>query len=76
MVILKIHNDGKQKHQSFEAWLDEIDCERGYGSTQEQAISEYKRELDSHQKKIFAAAQDLAGDSFETLMVDWRGQSI
>jgi hypothetical protein len=43
--LLKIHNDGKEKHESWEAYCDDIDCERGYGATEEEAVIAYRLNL-------------------------------
>ena len=76
MTELKIHNDGKEKYQSFEAWLDEIDCEKGYGATEEEAIKEYIGVLDHYSKRVAAACQDLKLNSFEKIKVDWSGKEL
>jgi SHS2 domain-containing protein len=44
--MIKVHNDGKGKYQSFEAYITgDIDI-RGYGETEEEAITELKYKLD------------------------------
>ena len=76
MVELKIHNDGKEKHQSFEAWIDGIDCEKGYGATEQEAVEEYKRELKKFSMRVTVAMQDMELGSFEAVKVDWSGKEI
>lgn len=78
-VILKIHNDGKEKYQSFEAWIDGIDCNKGYGATEAEAIEEYKRELKIYSMRVTVAMsfmQNMELGSFEAVNVDWSGEVI
>jgi hypothetical protein len=76
MITLKIHNDGKEKHQSFEAWVEGIDCEKGYGATREEAIDEYKKELERFWQRVSIARSDLVLGGFEVIKVDWCGKEI
>lgn len=76
MVELKVHNDGKEKHQSFESWIDGIDCEKGYGATEKEAIEEYKIELKKYSMRVTVAMQCMELGSFEVLKVDWSGKEI
>ena len=76
MVTLKIHNDGKEKYQSFEAWIDGIDCEKGYGASKAEAISEYKKELKRYSLRITVASQDMSLGNFEEVSVDWTDKAI
>ena len=76
MVELKIHNDGKDKYQSFEAWIDGIDCERGYGTTEEEAIKEYIGVLENYSNRVMIAFQGLKLNSFEKIKVDWSGKEL
>jgi len=75
-VELKIHNDGKEKYQSFEAWVDGIDCNRGYGATEAEAIEEYKRELKIYSTRSTFAIQNIELGSFETVKVDFAGRQL
>ena len=48
MLRLQIHNDGKEKHQSFEARLNDNDSTvylEGYGEDKEEAIENLKNKL-------------------------------
>ena len=75
-VELKIHNDGKEKYQSFEAWVDGIDCNNGYGATEAEAIEEYKRELKKFLMRVTVAIQNIELGSFETVKVDFAGREL
>lgn len=67
--MVKVHNDGKGKHNSFEAWSD-LCHGHGYGQTEAEAIEEYKAIV---AKKI----EELQGLDFSTTIpVDWRGDPI
>lgn len=47
--MLKVHGDGKGKIESFEVWDDSMTAiDRGYGRTEEEAFSEYKKNVASH----------------------------
>jgi hypothetical protein len=49
--MLKVHDDGKNKIESFEVWDDSmIEIDRGYGRTEEEAFSNYKKNVASHYK--------------------------
>ena len=75
-VELKIHNDGKEKYQSFEAWVDGIDCNNGYGATEAEAIEEYKRELKKFSMRVTVAMQNIELGSFEAVKVDFAGREL
>jgi hypothetical protein len=48
IMIVKLHNDGKEKYQSFGASLDESDSDvylEGYGATKEEAIEALKERV-------------------------------
>jgi hypothetical protein len=76
MIKLKIHNDGKEKLESFEAWIEGIDCEKGYGATKLEAIEEYKRELKRFSMRVTAAMQDMELEDYEAVNVDRSGKEI
>ena len=76
MTIVKVHNDGKEKCQSFEAWIDDIDCERGYGPTAHAAIQEYEQKLNNYQARLAVACLCLESEQFETIEVDYSGREI
>jgi hypothetical protein len=56
MFTIKIHNDGKEKYQSFEASIDSKDIDDynliGYGETEEEAISELEVLIDKRIKLL------------------------
>jgi hypothetical protein len=76
MLKLTIRNDGKKKHQSFEAWVEGVDCDRGYGWTEQEATDEYKRELKELSKDLNEKFEHLYTCRFETKVVDFRGKEI
>ncbi len=51
-IKIKIYDDKKCKHQSFEAWIDNIDCERGYGFDKDSAVNEYELNLGNYMADI------------------------
>lgn len=73
MITVKIHNDGKEKWQSFDASLDDSKSDIylcGYGSNKEEAINELKLNV---QKKI----EELQSINFDNLnWVDCVGNSL
>lgn len=73
MLRLQIHNDGKEKWQSFEARLDESEstiylC--GYGENKEQAIEELKNKVQDKIKEL----QNINWEEFD--WVSWDGKII
>jgi len=55
MLTVNVHNDGKEKYQSFEAHLNEEeskDCFSGYGADKEEAISELKSHVQLKIKEL------------------------
>lgn len=64
-----IHNDGKEKHNSYEARLDDIQL-IGLGSTKEYAIADLKRLV----KGLVATLRNVDYDNIE--LVDWEGYPI
>ena len=73
---LKIHNDGKEKWQSFEVWIDEIDCERGYGGTEEEAMESFRKILYEYLTKVNWAYGTTRDGSIAKVQVDWRGNKL
>lgn len=73
MIKLHIHNDGKEKYNSFDAHLDERYSEvylNGYGEDKEEAIKELKEKVEQKIKEY----QEIDGDNFD--WVDWKGDKI
>lgn len=73
MIRLQIHNDGKEKCQSFEAKLSYVDSFihlDGYGYNKEEAISQLKEAVQSRIKEL----QEIDWDSFD--WVTWDGKII
>ena len=53
VVILKYHNDGKEKWQSHEVYDDDFDLvDRGYGSTKKEAFANYKDNIKKYADKV------------------------
>jgi hypothetical protein len=64
-----IHNDGKEKHNSYEARLEDLAlC--GLGATQEDAINDLKRLV----KGLVASLRHINYD--DVTMVDWNNQPL
>lgn len=76
-VVLKVHNDGKEKQYSWR--VSSIDCPdtlEGYGSTMEEAIEDFKENL-AEFVSHFTAIQGQIDDGFTvTEMVDYKGDKI
>lgn len=74
MYIIKIHNDGKEKHQSFEASVFNVEENNteiiGYGESLVEALYEMKLKLNS---KILEL-QNINYDNF--IYVDCVGKEI
>jgi hypothetical protein len=76
-MLIKIYNDGKERHQSFEAWCDELEeVDRGYGSTEEEAIAEYGRLLNNYHNKLVRAYRSFSREVVETQNVGYNGNAI
>ena len=69
--MIKIHNDGKGKWQSFEATWDEQGFYlQAYGETEQEAIDNLKKERD-------ILIMNLNNVDFsEVVYVDWKGDTI
>lgn len=73
MYTINVHNDGKEKWQSFEATVNNTDDYldlTGYGATQEEAIEELKKKVDEYIKKLQGI------DYSKINKVDWAGKPI
>lgn len=68
-LIIKIHDDGKGRCQSFEAYTDVFPT-KGYGETEEEAVEEYKTLLDAHTTKLGAI------NFSNRLAVAWDGTDL
>lgn len=69
--MIKIHNDGKGKWQSFEATLDEQGIYlQAYGETEQEAVDNLRKERD-------ILIMNLNNVDFsEVVYVDWKGDVI
>jgi len=76
MLFIRIHNDGKEKHQSFEAWIEGCDCEKGYGHNADEAVLEFKNNLEKITLRMQLALRDLKLNNFETVKVNCLGEEI
>jgi hypothetical protein len=66
---IQIHNDGKEKHNSYEARLSDLAlC--GFGATQEEAIADLKRLV----KGLVDSLRHINYD--DVTMVDWSGHPL
>lgn len=73
MIKLQIHNDGKERYNSFEARLDEYDSLiylEGYGEDREEAIKELKEKVEQKIKEY----QAIDWENF--YWVDWKGEKL
>lgn len=76
--IIKVHNDEKEKHQSFEAWCPNTDMvvERGYGRDEQEAIEDYKQKLSATCKKAQDINQAISQNRYKKISVNWQGDLI
>lgn len=73
MLRLQIHNDHKEKHQSFEARLntdESLIYLEGYGVDKEEAVSGLKKRVSEKIKEL----QDIDWDNFD--WVSWDGKIV
>lgn len=72
MLRLQIHNDGKEKYQSFEARLKEegVIYLEGYGENKEEAVEELKKQVDLKIKEL----QEIDWGDFD--WVSWDGKVL
>lgn len=73
MIKLHIHNDGKEKYNSFEARLNDFDSDiylEGYGQDKEEAIKELKEKVEQKIKEY----QEIDWSNFD--WVDWKGDKL
>ncbi len=76
MVEIKVYNDTKEKPQSFEAWIDGVDLERGYGANKEEAVAAYQVILTRYYMRLRVAQQDMQLGSFKIIRVNNMGRTI
>jgi hypothetical protein len=67
--MIKIHNDGKGKSESFEAYSD-YDVLPGFGQTEEEAVDNYEKNV----KDYISVLQSL--DYTERIVVDFNGKEV
>lgn len=73
MLKLQIHNDGKEKHQSFEARLDDRNSTvylGGYGEDKEEAINNLKKQVTLKIQEL----QNIDWDNFD--WISWDGKVL
>ena len=75
-TVIRIYNDGKGKRESFEAWIEGIDLDRGYGASASEAIECYKNNLSKHASRVLNSWVDLKDGEFDTIHVDWAGNPV
>lgn len=74
--VLKVHNDGKEKIQSFEVWDDSIpDIDRGYGRTQTEALVSYQQNFEEYLRFVNDQYRKLVQNN-NPVKVDWMGREI
>lgn len=73
MLKLQIHNDGKEKWQSYDARLDESESNiylNGYGQNKEEAVSELKTRVEDKIKEL----QNIDWNNFD--WIAWDGKVL
>lgn len=75
--MLKCHNDGKEKKESFEVWDDDDLLENiptGYGATKEEALDNYLKGVEEYKKNLLKHCRSLRKiKDMEITMVDFNG---
>lgn len=62
--MLKYHDDGKGKWQSHEVWVEKgsdsafNDISKGYGATFEEALHEYKKNVEKAKNELYSVNLD------------------
>lgn len=75
MDVIKVHNDGKEKYQSFKAWCDEYpEIEAGYGETFEKACDEYYENAEKYMLEAIRINNDIK--SCRRILTDYKGDPI
>jgi hypothetical protein len=77
--MLKCHNDGKERSQSFEVWddseaLDSV--QRGYGKDEEEAYHEYLINVREFIKQVTNSYHLVIVNKSSIKMVDCTGEPI
>jgi len=76
-IKIKLHNDGKGKHQSFEAYLSDINEHiGGYGATQKEALVAMMSNLEIYIEKLQAIETVFTGGEYMIEEVDCVGDVI
>lgn len=82
-IEIRIYNDGKEKHQSFEAsidfakyGLDFVDIEVGYGYTQEDAIIDFISKFNTYNQNHLNLSTYIHENKYVPVMVDFQGNKI
>jgi len=73
MIKLQVHNDGKEKWQSYDARLDESESNiylNGYGQNKEEAVSELKTRVEDKIKEL----QNIDWNNF--YWIAWDGEVL
>lgn len=76
---IKIHNDGKKKYQSYEAFIDDLRLDTGYGENEETALLELKENLEELKRRVKGYEESLnkvLASEATALLVDYKGDEI
>ncbi len=76
MLEVKVHNDGKGKYQSYEAWVNGVDCNKGYGSTEQEAIDDYFKEIKKEILRLTKIKADILVGDIKIVNVDCLGKEV
>jgi len=74
--VLKIHDDGKSKSQSFEAHVDFDFIPYGYGRDEKEAIESFNKNLEAHIDGVNSVIQGLRESLIRKERVDCLGKKI
>ena len=75
---IKIYNDKKQKHQSFEAYISEFEdsVERGYGRNEDEAVGDYYVKFGRSLAMMIIAGSRIKSNAVRIIAVNCKGEPI
>ena len=71
LTQIKIYNEPRDA--SFDAWIEVIDCKRGRGATEEEAVRNYHSNLKTLIEEMSLTCSMIDSGNIERIQVDWKG---
>ena len=72
---VNLHNDGKEKYQSFEVYIPSVSVKKGFGSNKEEALTEYIKNVEFELNNLQDCLDYLNNDP-KMVNVNWCGNPI